>query len=434
MTQRRRGIAYVGPVASRSKTWIVSNGVMSNMSSSRTSLSDSFKPLNGSQVTDSESHPAWRDRKRDHFKGDLGGPFFTQKRYAYSDSTEPVTLSGSRVVIAGVRTDFGQYIGPMLPASPSVMGYPAYAHSNNDTLDELGTVAIARCSPSNPTADVATFLGELLKDGLPHLIGDTLHGLASMTWKQRRKAIASEHLNVEFGWKPIISDLRKFASMVVHADSVLKQYERGSGSMVRRRFVFDTIHNVDTVTAISNASPWIGPSPGIVLNPDTTQVNKGSVLRQTETVKRQWFSGAFTYYVPPSEGIRNNIARHVILAKKLLGLPLTPDTIWELTPWSWAVDWFSDTSEVLRNWTNWIIDNQVLLYGYMMEHSIARSTYTFAGPTGYMPPDKRPPNVVLTSEVKQRRQATPFGFGVDLSTLSNRQKAIAASVAISRQK
>jgi len=71
-----------------------------------------------------------------------------------------------------------------------------------------------------------------------------------------------------------------------------------------------------------------------------------------------------------------------------------------------------------------------------MEHSIVQDIYTFDGdPASTLKVGSgftgHPPPVVLTSERKLRRKATPFGFGVDLSALSGTQKAIIAALGVS---
>jgi hypothetical protein len=128
------------------------------------------------------------------------------------------------------------------------------------------------------------------------------------------------------------------------------------------------------------------------------------------------------------------LARDVILARKLLGISLTPDVLWNLAPWSWATDWFGNTGDVISNWTAWAIDNQVLLYGYMMEHIVHTYTYTFVGKTGFYQSDARPVSVTLRSESKIRIQASPYGFGLSFDDLSLRQKAIVAALGLTRGK
>jgi hypothetical protein len=165
---------------------------------------------------------------------------------------------------------------------------------------------------------------------------------------------------------------------------------------------------------------------------NTVRQNKGKVVRSLEVTKRQWFKGAFVYYIPSDKSLLGKLQRGVIGARHLLGISLTPDSVWNLAPWSWAVDWFGSANSVFRNWTNWAIDGQVLKYGYMMEHTIAKYTYTFVGDTGFQAGDARPIDVVLVSETKKRLQATPYGFGLSWDDFTATQWAIVTALGLTR--
>jgi len=122
----------------------------------------------------------------------------------------------------------------------------------------------------------------------------------------------------------------------------------------------------------------------------------------------------------------------VALARKLLGLNLDADVLWNMTPWTWAVDWFADVGSLVRNSTLFSEDGLVMKYGYIMEHSIVHDTYTFEGPTGIAGGyPGRPSDLSLISEAKVRRTATPFGFGLT-GGLTNRQASIVAALSASR--
>jgi len=123
---------------------------------------------------------------------------------------------------------------------------------------------------------------------------------------------------------------------------------------------------------------------------------------------------------------------HATRAIDVLGLDLDLEVLWNAAPWSWAVDWFSNTGDLIHNMNRWSTDGLVLKYGYIMEHSVVRDKYTFVGPTGMKPVSTYPPSVTLVTETKIRRRATPFGFGLTLSGFTNQQKAIVAALGISR--
>jgi hypothetical protein len=69
-------------------------------------------------------------------------------------------------------------------------------------------------------------------------------------------------------------------------------------------------------------------------------------------------------------------------------------------------------------------------YGYIMEHSIVRDTYTLSA-TGFNQPQAVPPATFVT-ETKLRRGANPFGFGLTWDGLSTFQKSILAALGITR--
>jgi len=380
----------------------------------------------GTQVTESFDHPEWR-RRKSFAIGDIGGPFFSQKTSVDCIGGDVILDDKPRVKNASSTTS---YVGKMLPLAANRMSYPIGNVGSISTLNALGATAIARCKPTNATADLSTFLGELFREGLPKLIGAT-----SGLWKERtataRKASADEYLNLQFGWAPIARDMSSIAYAIYSADKVLRQYERDSGKMVRRRYDFPPQHSLAFQEVETVATPWIlGGVSGNLLDPSVTA--RGTVYREDSTLRRQWFSGGFTYHLPDTYSRSSEMARIALEAKKLLGLSLTPDVVWNLTPWSWAVDWFSNVGDVLSNITDALTDSLVMGYGYMMENTVQRRTYTFSGPTGAKTRGARPANVVFEVNSKQRVQANPYGFGLTWNSLTPFQLSILSALGISK--
>jgi hypothetical protein len=111
-------------------------------------------------------------------------------------------------------------------------------------------------------------------------------------------------------------------------------------------------------------------------------------------------------------------------ANRLLGVKLSPDTVWNLNPWTWAADWFANTGDLMTNVSNMGQDGLVLQYGYMMA-SEEVSTYSVASKNGAVTSRTR-----LVKRAK-RIPASPYGFGVSLSTLTARQLAIITALGLS---
>jgi len=126
--------------------------------------------------------------------------------------------------------------------------------------------------------------------------------------------------------------------------------------------------------------------------------------------------------------------RYALEAEKLFGLSLSPDTLWQLAPWSWAVDWFANTGDVLHNVSAYANQGLILRYGYIMEHTVVRDTYSCGNPVTNGLWNGRPiAPITFVTETKVRRRANPFGFGVSWNALSPFQTSIVAALGISRR-
>jgi len=390
-----------------------------------------FSSLQGTQVTESETHAGWNGRKSGVFNGDTGGLFYSQKRYVVDKFNHDVHLHWE-VDMDSSQGKIGDYTGSMLPLSPTDMHFPPSSNSGSDELDELGSIAIARCSPTSPIVDLTSAIGEIVKEGIPKLLGSVLGTWGQMTHRERRKAIGDEYLNYQFGWKPLADDLGKTAAIIVDHDAIISQYERDSGKMVRRRYVFPDVTSYRKVDDWGPPwNPWCSPPVSSDMY-DIWAPNTGRVVLTHEMVRKTWFSGAFSYYLPSRDGsLKTDMARQVILAKKAYGLTVTPESIWNLTPWSWAIDWFTNAGDVLRNFSAFQIDGQVLMYGYIMQHTVDKYHYTFYGNHQFRG-NHRPPPITLVTETKIRKQAQPYGFGISFDGLSTFQKSIIAALGLSK--
>jgi hypothetical protein len=110
----------------------------------------------------------------------------------------------------------------------------------------------------------------------------------------------------------------------------------------------------------------------------------------------------------------------------------SPETVWELTPWSWAIDWFTNTGDIMKNVHGFLTDGLVMPYAYIMEESSIEREYTLTGVAYRSYPGMQSFRQSFKETIKQRHTATPFGFGFDLSTLNSRQVAIATALGLSK--
>jgi len=377
-------------------------------------------PISLQQTTD-ENHPQWRsEHPPTALDGDYGGNF-TSYRKGVTVSDGRRRYCRGEETLSGIKT-IAKYDSPFYAVSPTGVSFPTASLSN---LAAKGTTAIARCKPTNNIADLGTAVGEIFHDGLPKLFGATL-------WEERTLAAksSSEYLNLQFGWLPLVSDIKDVAYAAANAHRILSDYERNAGKVVRRRFDFP-LEETDVVSTGALSDGWLF-SPGWANSMTDTSKIKPQILIHTRTRKKVWFSGAFTYHLPSGYRSRNGLVSAAAKAGPLLGLELTPDVVWNLTPWSWAIDWFSNMGDVVSNISDWANDGLVLKYGYIMEHFSSSITYTLSGPSRYKFNDPYPASVTSYIEYKRRQAATPFGFEITWNGFSPRQLAITAALGILR--
>lgn len=354
---------------------------------------------------------------------DIGGPFLCVKRSRQS-------TFGS----LGKSIDFSQSSNPFDP-NPYGGHYrsPQYAvdpvdhndyyfgpeiASSAHELDMLGTEAIARCAPTKSYAELSQAIGEFIADGTPAVPMAEMKKSAGLA-----NGAGSDYLNSEFGWKPLVSDVKNLASAVINAESILDEYEKGSGRLIRRRYNFPTEQTVQEFDF-----GYHSPKPLLEYGFFKPGKSEGHLtMTRTRTV-RQWFSGAFTYYFPP----RGSAMRKQAEARKLLGVELTPATLWNLAPWSWAADWFANTGDVLDAFDNLHTDGLIMPWAYIMEEVTNRDVYYLRG-VEYMSYSGSPTlSQTWETQIKQRQRATPWGFGFDMEEMTPRQWAILIALGLTR--
>lgn len=374
----------------------------------------------GTQVTVSENHPAWRSRKGQS-RQDIGGDFSTIKTSIRGTESHGTV---TRVLPSTDYDQYSEYTGPILAINPTLVSFPSPIQSTNSALNAWGAKAIANAKPTNALVDLSVALGELLgPGGIPRMIARSSNWNSGI--QRALKSSADDYLEVQFGWTPILNDIISFASVVERFNQLVKQYERDAGRVVRRRWSFEPINTKTDTVFDSSAVPFMTPGNSSILSGVS-----GRVYRRRETSIRRWFSGAFTYFLPTGYSSRNRLLDFGPEARKLLGLEPSPETLWNLAPWSWAVDWFSSAGDVVSNVSDWSTDGLVMPYGYIMEHCVSTDTYMWGKTAGTFAVQPSP--ITVTRESKVRRKANPFGFGLTWGGLSTRQKSIIAALGISR--
>jgi hypothetical protein len=335
----------------------------------------------------------------------------------------------SRPVQPGYLTGAVDYRGPI---SADIYSIPFNPNSLTNSVPDLsqkiedGTELVKRTIPTAPSAGLAQFLGEL-REGIPSLTGMILFrkGVTS-------KNFGSEYLNYQFALAPMIRDIQRMATSVLTANKQIRAYLRDSGRNVRRR---RTLYDISSFQNIGTTYTY-GGLHGYALGVPVTNLliaNSGDqrVDVWDTTRHRCWFSGAYTYYASEDKGILEHMRLYDQLANKLLGTRLTASLVWELTPWSWLIDWFSDLGTFVSNAESFSSDGLVMRYGYVMHHTVTERTYRISNLRDIHGVVRPAYYISVRKEQKSRLRATPYGFGLDLEMLDPRQWAILGALGIS---
>lgn len=398
------------------------------------------KPLGSAEVVNlgstisklwiSEGHPV----NRKTGKRMSGGPFFVTH-------SGPYIRAGKLAGVIGGSLQGNIYTGPVIGAfvkSAAIGGNhtkSAPTSYDESSMNADGATAIHLTAPTNPTASLSVGLAETFREGFPSLPG-------IQSWKRRTEILrnaGSEYLNYQFGWAPLQSEVSDVVNAARHHRDIMKNYRHNEGRDVHRRFDFSPeVQQWEEELSPANAVLGVGSTylfPGPPAAWRVTRVRKE---------RKRWFEGCFTYGGPSKA---DNFGRAIGFgneADAVYGLNLNPEVLWELTPWSWAVDWFTNAGDVISNVASFAAAGLVMRYGYMMEENIS-TYYTEYGdapwrvavnlnssPKQYAP--SRQGNCARGEVVvsKARVPANPFGFGVGWEGLSPTQLAITAALGITR--
>lgn len=277
-------------------------------------------------------------------------------------------------------------------------------------LDALGTTLINSVRPAQPSVDLATSVAELISEGKFFSLPGT--GTLSGEWLNYNLAIA-----------PLISVSKDLKSTIENTDKLLSQYERDAGRLVRRRYELPPV--VETGTETSGGFVDLNDLDSSYYY---AYISGNWTMTMKKTIKKS-FSGAFTYPKPPS-GWRRTLAE----MEYLYGVKPGIDTAWELVPFSFVADYFTNMGDVLGNLNAFIADGLVMPYAYVTERILYEWDVTSSMlyyPAVYGSPELSRSSNTLKLEYVRRQAANPFGFGVDFSDLTLRQFSILAALGIS---
>lgn len=237
--------------------------------------------------------------------GDSGGNINTVGRYIYNDypSTRCVSIGHYAIPAAAV-----------------------YLNSRAALLGRTGNSA--------PSFNLPVSFLEL-KD-LPRMLkhaGDLLHGLRNPSGLNPVREAAAATLAYQFGWRPLLDDLKKALSF---HDVVEKRLSAINRSVDNDSGVERSTNLGETKTETNDTVIDKIPSSGNV-----------SLKRQITEVTETWGYVTWT----PKDRIKglgaDSLRREAFRSALGLNAKNIPLATWKLLPWSWLIDWFANCSDML---------------------------------------------------------------------------------------
>jgi len=371
-------------------------------------------------------------------KQDWGTGFSTERNTIESTLNSLVATGTYSTLPYSVRST-----GPVLLAGFSSASEFRTAQAVSDEgqlMFGLGGTAINRVRPNKPILNLSETIGELRNlGGIPKMMGSMI--IRARTVRDLFREGGNEYLNAQFGWAPLQRDVMALAEYALTSRTALAQYRRELERLVRRRYQFDDV--IETVEGLSKS---VGSS-SYELDPQapfggTPVVGTRSAtitpVEITRTVTKSYFSGGFRIYSSELPYLDDYLAKIETEANTLLGTRLDPEVLWNLQPWSWLADYFVNFGDVLSNISAYTSDGVVMQYGYLMrEQEIRKEIFFPRGVwkrtgTSTWSPTSDPFTVTLTSHSKTRVKASPFGFGLNPETFTERQWAILLALGLSK--
>ncbi len=286
------------------------------------------------------------------------------------------------------------------------------------SIETWSAQAYGSMAPVVGEFSLASFLGEL-REGLT-----LLPQIKSRA--KRAKAAGDAFLNIEFGWKPLLDDLRSLGEGLFQASMGLYR-PYGASHRRRERPITQDFRILERgegllKSRIGNLGSTAYYSPHA--STSTTWANAGAYATQKlylQSEQRQWAEGEFVYI--PKAGF--DPSSFLDRFETLVSVNLTPAVLWELAPWSWLVDWFAHLGQSISAMEAGLSNRILSTYYYGMEDTSSTttvSTFVTRNQSGMIHTGPGTKTVTIRRRRRRRIRANPFGYGGSSSTVLNLQQ------------
>jgi len=303
-------------------------------------------------------------------------------------------------------------------------------------LGQEGANLFGRAVPSTGMFNLGQFLGEL-REGLPSILPK-----ARSATKQYRE-FGSQHLNIEFGWKPLLNDLQNLAKAFMAAQSALtgepqvtRRTRKGISDSNSSRNEFTTPPGIYSSIVPRNFRDLV-PAGSIEYGGNPLPSYYYGTTGPTSITTTSEYSIRFVgqFYVLPK--LTYSPDAYLERVGALMDTNITPSVLWELAPWSWMADWFLNIGTMLNSYEGAVNSRILAQYAYVMEDSTtivkvhtprANANYGFLSNPVYPGGDS-----FFVSRSRRRVRANPFGYiGITGKPLSQEQLGILQALSLTK--
>jgi hypothetical protein len=302
--------------------------------------------------------------------------------------------------------------------------------------NSYGAQAYAALKPDKPDFEPVVSLLEL-KD-TPSRLQQRFKTMrkGQMSYARGRKInnrLGSLWLAIQFGWIPLFSDTCKFIQAFANRKKRFDQLLRDEGRYVRRRRTLSKTGNDQDLDLVLSFTHGTASNPN--LQPVHVTQCYGGGLAVTDNTRRRftkaWCSGASRYWLP--KGPRDEQWKKGLM-RKVLGLYIQPNTVYNLIPWTWLGDYFSGLGTFFDAVSGNIADRVHFSYAYLMFES-TEELKDIATQFVYLGPTKTGKVTAVRHRFDTRKSrvgASPFGWGLSQESLTPVQASILGALGASR--
>jgi hypothetical protein len=235
-------------------------------------------------------------------------------------------------------------------------------------------------------------------------------------------AAGSEYLNVVFGWIPTLGDLRNTLEAVSNSERLI----RGFNDRYGKEFHFREDNELSSSSFVASRPSSAAYFPLGNYGTDIFQRAIGPMSVSGTVTERVWCSGAFLFSDAYTRNASTEFSDWVARADYLLGIRPDVENAWELTPFSWLVDWQANVGDVLKNVSYIGRDGLVLKYAYVMRSFVIDATVV----SGTIYGDGYQPRQRVRMDVKARTRGNPYGFGITPEAFTPKQWSILGALGL----